>query len=136
MKHKPASDEEVAPQAITFDAIMPPSMAVRAEQSGVKRAATDPITVLVLSVLAGAFISFGAIFATTVTAGAGLPYGIARLLTGLVFSAGLLMVIIAGAALFTGKNIIVMAWASGKVKTRALLVNWVLSFAGISLALF
>jgi formate/nitrite transporter len=130
MKRKPTSDEEVAPQAITFEAIMPASMAVRAEQSGVKRASTDPLTVLVLSVLAGAFIAFGAIFATTVTAGAGLPYGVARLLTGLVFSVGLLMVIIAGAELFTGNNIIVMAWASGKVKTRALLLNWVLSFAG------
>jgi len=97
MKQKPPPDEGVAPQVITFDAIMPASMAVRAEQSGVKRANTDPVTVLVLSVLAGAFISFGAIFATTVTAGAGLPYGVARLLTGLVFSAGLLMVIIAGA---------------------------------------
>ena len=105
-------------------------MAVRAEQSGVKRASTDPVTVLVLSVLAGAFISFGAIFATTVTAGVGLPYGVARLLTGLVFSVGLLMVIIAGAELFTGNNLIVMAWASGKVKTRALLLNWVLSFTG------
>lgn len=130
MKHKSTSDEEVAPQAITFEAIMPASMAVRAEQSGVKRASTDPLTVLVLSVLAGAFIAFGAIFATTVTAGAGLPFGVARLLTGLVFSVGLLMVIIAGAELFTGNNIIVMAWASGKVKTRALLLNWVLSFAG------
>lgn len=130
MKHKPASDEEVAPQVITFDAIMPPSMAVRAEQSGVKRAATDPVTVLVLSVLAGAFISFGAVFATTVTAGIGLPYGVGRLLTGVVFSAGLVMVIIAGAELFTGNAIIVMAWASGKVKTRALLLNWVLSFTG------
>ena len=130
MKRKPTSDEEVAPQAITFEAIMPASMAVRAEQSGVKRASTDPLTVLVLSVLAGAFIAFGAIFATTVTAGAGLPYGVARLLTGLVFSVGLLMVIIAGAELFTGNNIIVMAWASGKVKTRALLLNWVLSFSG------
>jgi formate transporter len=130
MKRKPTSDEEVAPQAITFEAIMPASMAVRAEQSGVKRAATDPITVLVLSVLAGAFISFGAIFATTVTAGTGLSYGVGRLLTGLVFSGGLVMVIIAGAELFTGNNIIVMAWASGKVKTRALLLNWVLSFSG------
>ena len=130
MKQKPPPDEGVAPQVITFDAIMPASMAVRAEQSGVKRANTDPVTVLVLSVLAGAFISFGAIFATTVTAGAGLPYGVARLLTGLVFSAGLLMVIIAGAELFTGNNLIVMAWASGKVKTRALLLNWVLSFTG------
>lgn len=130
MKRKPPPDEGAAPQVVTFDAIMPANMAVRAEQSGVKRANTDPVTVLVLSVLAGAFISFGAIFATTVTAGVGLPYGVARLLTGLVFSAGLLMVIIAGAELFTGNNLIVMAWASGKVKTRALLLNWVLSFTG------
>src|SRR6476659_9761106 len=118
MKQKPPPDEGVAPQVITFDAIMPASMAVRAEQSGVKRANTDPVTVLVLSVLAGAFISFGAIFATTVTAGAGLPYGVARLLTGLVFSAGLLMVIIAGAELFKGNNLILLGWASGKVKSR------------------
>lgn len=110
---------------------MPATMAVRAEESGIKRASTDPTTLFVLSVLAGAFISFGAIFATTVSAGAaGLPYGVVRLLAGLVFSTGLLMVIIGGAELFTGSNIIVMAWASRKVTTRALLLNWVVSFAG------
>jgi formate/nitrite transporter len=106
-------------------------MALRAEASGVKRASTDPITLLVLGVLAGAFISFGAIFATTVGAGAtALPYGVVRLLMGLVFSVGLILVIVGGAELFTGNNIIVMAWASGKVKTRALLLNWVLTFTG------
>jgi formate transporter len=130
MKRKLPSDKIVTPQVVTFDAIMPANMAVRAEESGVKRAATDPVIVLVLSVLAGAFVSFGAIFATTVTAGVGLPYGVGRLLTGLVFSAGLIMVIIAGAELFTGNNLIVMAWASGKVRARAVLVNWVLSFTG------
>ena len=106
-------------------------MAVRAEESGVKRASTDPITLFALSILAGAFISFGAIFATTVSAGAvGMPYGVVRLLIGLVFSTGLIMVVIGGAELFTGSNIIVMAWASRKVTTRALLLNWVISFAG------
>jgi formate transporter len=143
-KDQLASNEVATPQTVTFDAILPPAMAVRAEESGVKRASADPITLLVLSVVAGAFISFGAIFATTVSAGsigvtaadgtwvssATLPYGIGRLLIGLVFSVGLIMVIIAGAELFTGNNIIVMAWASGKVKTRALLLNWVLSFSG------
>ena len=110
---------------------MPPLMAVRAEASGVKRASMDLTTLLVLSVLAGAFISFGAIFATTVSAGsAELPYGVGRLLFGLVFSAGLIMVVIAGAELFTGNNLLVMAWASGKVTTGAVLLNWVLSFAG------
>ena len=130
MKNKPPGEEVAGPQVVTFDAIMPASMAVRAEQSGIKRASTDPLIVLVLSVLAGAFISFGAIFATTVTAGVGLPYGVARLLSGLVFSVGLIMVVIAGAELFTGNNLIVMAWANGKVKGRALLMNWVLSFTG------
>lgn len=123
---------------------MPAMMALRAEESGVKRASTDPLTLLVLGVLAGAFISFGAIFATTVSAGTiaitaadgklalstGLPYGVVRLLTGVVFSVGLILVVIGGAELFTGNNIIVMAWASGKVKTRALLLNWALAFIG------
>jgi formate/nitrite transporter len=119
------------PQLVTVDAIMPATMAVRAEESGVKRASTDLTTLIVLSVMAGAFISFGAIFATTVSAGTtGMPYGLVRLLIGLVFSAGLIMVVIAGAELFTGNNMLVMAWASGKVTTRAVLLNWVISFAG------
>lgn len=134
------------PYQVTFDAIMPAAMAIRAEASGVKRASTDHVTLFVLSVLAGAFISFGAMFATTVSAGsititatdgaalsAGLPYGLLRLLAGLVFSLGLILVVIGGAELFTGNNLIVMAWASGKVKTRALLLNWVIAFIGNSI---
>jgi formate transporter len=137
-------DEDRAPQAVTIDTIMPPTMAARAEESGVRRASMDLLTVLVLSVMAGAFISFGAIFATTVSAGtipiiasdgatvlsAGLPYGLTRLLTGVAFSLGLILVVVGGAELFTGNNLIVMAWASGKVKTRNLLLNWIVAFAG------
>jgi formate transporter len=131
MRNKSSRNEVAPPQTVTFDAIMPAAMALRAEASGVRRAATDPTTLLVLSVMAGAFISFGAIFATTVSAGsADLPYGVGRLLMGLVFSVGLILVVIGGAELFTGNNIIVMAWASGRVKSRALLVNWILAFIG------
>ena len=123
---------------------MPAGMARRAEQAGVDRISTDPVTSFVLSFLAGAFISFGAIFATTVSAGsisivqpdghlmlyAGLPYGVVRILTGFAFSLGLILVVVAGAELFTGNNLIVMAWASGKVTTFALLRNWVMVFVG------
>src|SRR5262245_16728376 len=120
-----------SPQLVTFDALLPAAMADRAEQAGVKKAGTDTLTLLALSVLAGAFIAFGAIFATTVSAGsAALPYGVGRLLTGLVFSVGLILVAIAGAELFTGNNLIVMAWAGGKVGTRALLLNWTIAFVG------
>src|SRR5687767_14040876 len=126
-----AGMKETTPQAVSIDTIMPAEMALRAEQSGVRRASTDPLTVLVLSVLGGAFISFGAIFATTVSAGtSGLPYGVAKLLSGIVFSVGFVMVVVAGAELFTGNNLIVMAWASGKVKAGDLLANWALAFTG------
>jgi formate transporter len=124
------SNDPQPTQLVTFDAILPPAMALRAEETGVKRINTDPMTRFVLSVLAGAFIAFGAIFATTVMAGNGLPYGVVRLLGGLVFSLGLILVVIGGAELFTGNNLIVMAWASGKVRTRDLLENWVVAFAG------
>jgi formate transporter len=85
----------------------------------------------VLGVLGGAFIGLGAVFATTVGAGgAALPYGVVKLLTGLVFSVGLLLVILAGAELFTGNNLIVMAWANRRVRTSDVLLNWLLAFVG------
>jgi formate/nitrite transporter len=119
-------------------------MAIRAEYLGVRKAEMPVLTTFTLAVLAGAFISLGAIFATTVAAGgmsltdAGgvvafnttLPYGITRLLTGIVFSLGLILVVVGGAELFTGNNLIVMAWASGKVTGRALLRNWLIVYTG------
>jgi formate/nitrite transporter FocA (FNT family) len=136
--------ETPTPLTVTFEAVMPAAMAVLAEESGIKRASLDPMASFVLSVLAGAFVAFGAIFATTVLAGtmttftadgtlassAVLPYGIGRLLAGLAFCVGIIAVIIAGAELFTGNNLIVMAWASGKVTTSALMFNWVLVLTG------
>ena len=131
-----------SPLVVTFDAVMPASMASIAEESGVKKASTDPLTLLTLSVLAGAFISFGAIFATTVYAGNialvdgaptllhELPYGIMRFVYGLAFSLGLILVVVAGAELFTGNNLIVIAWASGRVKGHELLFNWAVVFGG------
>ena len=99
----PASKPDI--QFVTFDAIMPAAMAVRAEEAGAARTAIDPLTLLMLSVLAGAFVAFGAVAATTVSAGAGeLPFGIVRLLNGLVFCTGLILVVIGGAELFTGEH--------------------------------
>jgi formate transporter len=131
-------------ETIRIDALLPPEMATRAEYLGVRKAEMSFIKMFMLSVLAGAFISLGAIFATTIGAGGmsvaasdgtirfntGLPYGVTRLLMGFVFSLGLILVIVGGAELFTGNNLIVMAWASGKVTGRALLRNWVIVYLG------
>jgi formate/nitrite transporter FocA (FNT family) len=102
------------------DAVMPPEMAERAEQVGVRKAAMDATSTFVLAVLAGAFIALGAVFANVGSAAApgGPPYGVARLLAGVVFSLGLILVVVGGAELFTGNNLIVMAWASRKIGAR------------------
>jgi len=116
----------------TFDALLPPAMAAKAEQVGVNKANLESLNTFMLAVLAGAFIALGAVFATTVTAGAAgvLPFGVTKLLGGLVFCLGLILVIVAGAELFTGNNLIVMAWASGKVTTGQLLRNWIIVYLG------
>lgn len=127
-----------------IDALLPAEIAERAEAIGVRKASMPVFTMFMLAVLAGAFISLGAIFSTTVASGGlsvtgadgmtqftvSLPYGLTRLLTGLSFCLGLILVVLAGAELFTGNNLIVMAWASGKVTASALLRNWVIVYIG------
>ncbi len=116
---------------INVDALLPPEMAAKAEAIGIKKANLDFGTMFALAVLAGAFIAAGAIYATTVWAGGGaLPYGLNRLLGGLVFCLGLILVIVAGAELFTGNNLIVMAWANKKVSSSLLLRNWGIVYLG------
>lgn len=113
------------------DALLPPEMAERAEEIGVGKAALDLPRLLTLAVLAGAFIALGGVFATTALAGAGAaPWGPVRVLAGAAFSLGLILVVVGGAELFTGNNLIVMAWAGGRVSTTALLRNWTVVFAG------
>jgi len=129
---------------VSFDAILPPGMAVKAEDLGVKKANLGAANMFVLAVLAGAFIGIGAIFATTVAAGGmsvkdaagaaafstGFPYGVTRLLVGLVFTVGLILVVVGGAELFTGNTLITMAYASKKVTLAQLLRNWGIVYVG------
>jgi len=71
-------------------------------------------------------------FASTVLAGADetVPFGISRLLAGLVFSLGLILVVVGGAELFTGSTLMVMAWAGGKVSLREMLRAWTIVYFG------
>ena len=116
---------------VRFDAFLPPEMAQRAEHVGIAKTELAVGETIALGILAGAFIAMGAIFATTVTAGgASLPFGGKKLLAGLVFSLGLILVIVAGAELFTGNNLIIMAWADRRISTFRLLRNWALVYTG------
>ena len=114
-----------------LDALLPPEMARRAEEVGAAKLAMDRGRLLALAGLAGAFIALGGVFATVALAGAGgAPWGVTRVLAGVVFSVGLVLVVVGGAELFTGNNLIVMAWAGGRVGTHALLRNWALVYVG------
>ena len=117
---------------VGFDAFLPPEMAAKAEAVGVKKATMSLHSTFALAILAGAFIALGAIFYITVTAGAAgqLTFGITKLVGGLVFCLGLILVVVAGAELFTGNNLIVMAWANDDVSTRQVVRNWTIVYVG------
>lgn len=112
------------------DAYPPSEIARKVEQLGVTKARAGTVKVLVLAVLAGAFISLGALLFAVVMTGTNLGFGPSRLLGGLSFCLGLILVVVAGAELFTGNNLIAMAWASRLIATRDVLRNWLLAYAG------
>ena len=106
------------------DAYAPRQIADRVRDVGVAKARLPLTSLFLLGVLAGAFIGLGALMFTLVASDASLGFAVQRLLGGLVFSLGLLLVVVAGAELFTGNNLIAMAWASGLVSSGEVLRNW------------
>ena len=112
------------------DAYAPSEIARRVRDVGVRKVGLDLPSMLLLSVLAGAFIGLGACLSTLSVAGLDAPYGIRRGVAGISFSLGLILVVLAGAELFTGNNLAVMAWASRLVTTRALLRSWLVVYVG------
>ena len=108
----------------TIDAYTPAKMAELVENIGVKKAALPAVPTLMLGILAGVFIAFGAMFYTLVITNQYMGLGSARLVGGIAFSLGLILVVVGGAELFTGNNLIVMAWADRKITTTRLLRNW------------
>lgn len=115
-----------------IDALLPAQIAQKAEAIGAQKARLDAVSLFVLAVLAGAFIGLGAMFATTVLAGAdgAIPFGASRALAGAVFSLGLILVVLGGAELFTGNTLMVMAWAARKIGVRDMLRAWAIVYAG------
>jgi formate transporter len=114
------------PDVFGSDAYAPQEIAARVTSVGVAKARLPWLTQALLGLLAGAFIGLGALMFTLVASDATLGFAASRLLGGLVFSLGLILVVVAGAELFTGNNLIAMAWAGGHVSTAELLRNWVL----------
>lgn len=113
-----------------IDAYTPAQMAARVEKAGIVKGNLDFLSMFTLSIVAGAFIAFGAILYTYVIHDSSLSLGLTKLLGGLAFCLGLILVIVAGAELFTGNNLIVMAYVSRKISLQRLLRNWTIVFCG------
>jgi formate transporter len=111
-----------------LDAYTPAQIALRVREVGETKATMPVLTMFALAILAGAFIALGSLFftitMTTGTTGQAPAFGLMRLVGGLTFSLGLILVVVGGAELFTGNNLIAMAWASGRVTTRQLMRDW------------
>ncbi len=108
------------------DAYAPSEVALRVETVGVAKAHQATLQLLMLGLLAGAFIGLGCMLFTIVKSDSALGFAASAVVGGLVFSLGLLLVVVAGAELFTGNNLLVMAWADGKISMAQVLRNWVL----------
>lgn len=126
-----------------FDAYAPREVAARVQTVGVAKARMATLPLMMLGVLAGAFIGLGALFFVIVKSDASLGFATSQVLGGAVFSLGLLLVVVAGAELFTSNNLLAMAWADGKITSGEVLRNWVLvctanfvGAAGLALLVF
>lgn len=107
-----------------LDAYSPQQIAERVESVGVTKARLPLLSMAMLGMLAGAFIGLGALYYTLVISDPALSFAASRVLGAVCFSLGLLLVVVAGAELFTGNNLLAMAWADGKVSTAEVLRNW------------
>ncbi len=118
------------PELFGSEAFSPRQIAAKVESVGVVKARLPFFTMLMLGVLAGVFIGIGSMFYVIVKSDASLSYAVSAVMGGIAFSLGLFIVIIAGAELFTGNNLLVMAWAYRRITTRELLRNWGVVFVG------
>ncbi len=108
----------------SFDAYSPKEIAERLAELSVSKTRTPFIPLVMLGILAGGFIGLGALFSVIVFSDSSLGFAASRVLGGAVFSMGLLLVVVAGAELFTGNNLLAMGWANGRVTTAEVLQNW------------
>lgn len=137
MKNNSASGFASGPSAIagaSFDAYAPQEIANRIQSGGVAKARLPLVSMMALGVLAGGFIGLGALYYTVVTSDSALSFAVGRVAGGVAFSLGLILVIVGGAELFTGNNLLVMAWVTHRIRTtellRSLAIVYIANFVG------
>ncbi|MDZ4743268.1 MAG: formate/nitrite transporter family protein [Verrucomicrobiota bacterium] len=124
-EQKPAEDRKIEnPTIFGFDSYSPKEIAERVDKLGITKARLPLLPMSALGIMAGGFIGLGSMFYTLVVSDPTLNFTLARVIGGLAFSLGLILVVIAGAELFTGNNLLVMALVSRKITFFELIKNW------------
>ena len=117
-------------KALRPDALGPAEIEAKAETLAVGKAGMAGAKCFVLAMLAGAFIAFGATYFLVFLGDSAVPFAAQRLVGGICFSLGLVLVLCCGAELFTGNMLMVTGLASKKIKLGGLVRNWIIVWLG------
>lgn len=111
--------------------VSPAEMSQIGEDVGVYKASKRQILSFFSAIPAGAFIALAFVFYTTTQTGnVGASWGLTKLVGGIVFSLGVIMVVVCGSELFTSSTMTTVARASGRISTFQMLRNWVVVYCG------
>lgn len=118
------------PDFPTVDALAPAQIFAKAVAIGEAKAKMPVRRAFVLALLAGLYIGMGGMFMLLVKSDASLPFAASSLLGGFAFSLGLFAVLVAGAELFTGNNLMVIGRQEGRYGLSQLLRSWGIVYVG------
>src|SRR5947209_8021727 len=130
VKETPSPTGTEAPSSNSSDSLLPREIAEKMEKVGIQKVNLNTFSAFILAILAGAFIALGGIYFTFATGQIIVTRPFTQIIGGLVFSTGLILVVVTGAELFTGNHLAIMSLASRKITATKLLKNWVIIFGG------
>ena len=113
-----------------MEARTPAQIAERVATIGLAKSQNTTRQLALLALMAGAFIALGALFYTLVISDSSFGAGPTRLIGGLAFSVGLVLVLVAGGELFTGNTLMVLPWLNQDFTLAAMMRNWTIVYAG------
>lgn len=126
---KPAEDPKRI-QIFDIDAYSPSQMASRIDAVAAVKAEYSTTQTFWMGINAGVYIGLGAQFATLVISDSTLHFGLTSIIAGIVFTLGLILVVVGGAELFTGNCLIIIGYVDKRITNKEVLKNWSISFTG------
>ena len=127
---KPAVVPERTRVVYDIDAYSPQQIAARIDAVTAVKAKDSKAATFWLGINAGVFIALGAQFATLIMSDSGLHSGLTAVVAGIVFCLGLIMVVVAGAELFTGNCMIFIGYMEKRISTKRIFDHWNISLIG------